>query len=99
MTGDLELSGLDELVSQPLPDPPPEVILAPHHGGRAANPDWLYEWARPRWIVASQRRPATAASDPLAAIERLGIPVKRTWRRGAIRISVSDDGVIATRIP
>jgi competence protein ComEC len=96
LTGDLELSGLDELVAQPRPESPPEVMLAPHHGGRVANPEWLYQWARPRMIVASQRPPSSAANDPLAAIERLGFPVLRTWRRGAVRISWSDDGVVAT---
>ena len=88
LTGDLEQSGLDELVAQPRPEPPPDVMLAPHHGGRAANPEWLYEWARPRLVVVSQRPPSTAAGDALAAIERLGIPVLRTWRHGAIRISL-----------
>ena len=97
LTGDLELSGLDELVAQQRPEGPPEVMLAPHHGARVANPEWLYEWARPRLIVASQRPPSSAANDPLAAIERLGFPVLRTWRHGAIRISWSDDdGVVAS---
>ncbi len=96
LTGDLELSGLEALVAQPRPDPPPEAILAPHHGGRAANPEWLYEWARPRIVIASQRPPSVPANDPLAAIERMGIPILRTWRKGAIRISWTRDGVVAT---
>jgi competence protein ComEC len=96
LTGDLELSGLDSLVAQPRPDPPPEVILAPHHGGRVANPRWLYEWARPRIVIASQRPPAVPANDPLGAVEQMGIPVLRTWRKGAIRMSWTRDGVIAT---
>ena len=62
LTGDLELSGLEALVAQPRPEPAPEVMLAPHHGGRIANPEWLYEWARPRIVIASQRT-ATADSD------------------------------------
>ena len=95
LTGDLELSGLDELVAQPRPEPPPEVMLAPHHGGRAANPEWLYEWARPRLIVASQRPPTSAKSDALGPIERLGIPILRTWRRGAIRLKWTADGIVA----
>ena len=95
LTGDLELSGLDELVAQPRPTPPPDVILAPHHGGRAANPERLYEWAKPRLVVASQRAPSSATSDALAPIERLGIPVLRTWRRGAIRIQWTDEGLVA----
>jgi competence protein ComEC len=96
LTGDLELSGLEALVAQPRPDPAPEVILAPHHGGRVANPEWLYEWARPRVVIASQRPPSSAANDPLGAIERLGMPVLRTWRRGAIKIVLSDGPVVVT---
>jgi competence protein ComEC len=95
LTGDLELSGLEALVAQPRPEPPPEVILAPHHGGRAANPERLYEWAKPRLVVASQRPPSSTSSDALAPIERLGIPVLRTWRRGAIRIRWTDEGLSA----
>ena len=96
LTGDLELSGLDALVAQPRPDPRPEAILAPHHGGRVANPAWLYEWARPRIVIASQRPPSVPANDPLAAVERMGVPILRTWREGAIRISWTGDGVVAT---
>ncbi len=95
LTGDLELSGLDLLVEQPRPEPPPEVMLAPHHGGRTANPEWLYEWARPRLIVASQRPPTSAKNDALGPIERLGIPILRTWRRGAIRLWWTADGIVA----
>jgi competence protein ComEC len=96
LTGDLELSGLDALVAEPRPDPAPEVMLAPHHGGRVANPDWLYEWASPQLVIASQRPPSSTANDALGAIERLGIPVERTWRRGAIRVSWSDGPVAVT---
>jgi competence protein ComEC len=95
LTGDLEQSGLEELVSLPRPDPPPEIMLAPHHGGRTANPEWLYEWARPRLVVASQRGPASTNNDVLTEIERLGIYVLRTWRSGAIRIRWTDDGIVA----
>ena len=39
--------------------------------------------------------PSSATSDALAAIERLGIPVLRTWRRDAIRIRWTDEGLTA----
>ncbi len=55
LTGDLEQLGLDELVAHPPPQPPPDVFLAPHHGGKSANPEWLYQWAKPRLVVVSQR--------------------------------------------
>ncbi len=96
LTGDLELSGLDALVAQARPEPAPEVMLAPHHGGRIANPEWLYEWARPRIVIASQRSAGAEATDPLGAIERLGYRVLRTWREGAVRVSLSDDRVVVS---
>ncbi len=93
LTGDLEQLGLDELVDRPPPEPPPDVFLAPHHGGRTANPEWLYEWAKPRLVVVSQRPVAAHASDALAPLERRGIPLLRTWRHGSIHFTWTDDGI------
>ena len=55
LTGDLEQPGLDLVVSSPRPDPAPDAFLAPHHGGKSSNPDWLYDWANPRAVIVSQR--------------------------------------------
>ena len=77
LTGDLEQLGLDELVESPPPDPPPDVFLSPHHGGRSANPDWLYQWARPQLVVVSQRQLVAHAGDALAPLEQRGIPLLR----------------------
>ena len=96
LTGDLEQLGLDEMVDRPPPEPPPDVFLAPHHGGKTANPEWLYRWAKPRLVVVSQRPVAAKAGDALAPLERRGIPLLRTWRQGSIRLQWTDDG-IATR--
>ncbi len=95
LTGDLEQLGLIELLAQPSPQPPPDVLLSPHHGGRAANPDWLYEWARPRRVVVSQRRSGQGSSETLSLVERMGIPVFRTGRQGSIRMVWTGDGIIA----
>jgi competence protein ComEC len=94
LTGDLEQLGLIELAAKPRPEPPPEVMLAPHHGGRTANPNWLYEWARPRAVVVSQRMPAPGTTDALAPLEQSGIPLLRTWQRGAIHLQWSSDRII-----
>ena len=56
LTGDLDQLGLVELVAQTQPEPI-DLMLAPHHGGKTANPSWLYSWARPR---AVDRQPAAA---------------------------------------
>jgi competence protein ComEC len=93
LTGDLEQLGLDELVARPRPEPPPDVMLAPHHGGRSANPDWLYKWARPRRVIVSQRSPPPRTKDVLAALEERGIALFRTWRVGAIRMRWTSDGI------
>ena len=93
LTGDLEQLGLVDLIARPRPDPPPDVMLSPHHGGRSANPASLFDWARPRAVVVSQRSPRTGSSDALSAIERRNIPVWRTWRDGAIRLRWTAGGI------
>jgi competence protein ComEC len=95
LTGDLEQSGLTELVGGARLDPPPDVILAPHHGGRAANPVALYDWAKPRAVVVSQKAALPRSGDALTAIEERGIPLFRTWRQGAIRLRFSGPGITA----
>jgi len=95
LTGDLEQLGLIELLAQPSPEPPPDVFLAPHHGGRSANPEWLYQWAKPRVVVVSQRRSPQGSSDTLSFVERMGIPVLRTGRQGAVRMVWNGDGIVA----
>ena len=95
LTGDLEQEGLRELVRRPVPAPALDAILAPHHGGRTANPDWLYSWAGPAMVVVSQRPPSAGSRDALAALDDRGIPVLRTWRRGAIGLRWTPEGVVA----
>jgi len=95
LTGDLEQLGLVELVARTPPQPPPDVFLAPHHGGRSANPEWLYDWAKPRLVVVSQRPLAPRASDALSLVERRGIPLLRTWRMGSIRLRWTTGGITA----
>jgi competence protein ComEC len=84
LTGDLDQLGIIELIAGPRIDPPVELMLAPHHGGRSANPAALYAWARPRAVVVSQRMPAPVTNDALTALKRSGIPLLRTWQRGAV---------------
>ena len=84
LTGDLDGNGLRALTAE-LP-PPVDVLLSPHHGGRSANPPWLYDWAKPALVVVSQRPPSLGSRDPLVPVEAADIPVLRTWRRGAVRL-------------
>ena len=66
----------------------------PHHGGKSANPAWLYYWARPRTVVVSQRPPPPGTTDALTPLERAGTPVLRTWQRGAIHFRWTPDGIV-----
>ncbi len=68
-----------------------------HHGGKTANPRWLYSWARPRAVVVSQRMPAPGTSDALTPLEGAGTPLRRTWHRGAVRFQWRADHIIAER--
>jgi competence protein ComEC len=92
LTGDLDQMGIVELVAHDKPEPI-DLMLAPHHGGRTANPRWLYDWARPRTVVASQRSPTFGPTDALTPLERSGIPLLRTWQRGAIHFLWRSDHI------
>jgi len=94
LTGDLDQLGLVELVAQSQPEPI-DLMLAPHHGGKTANPSWLYAWTRARAVVVSQRMPAPGTTDALTPLERSGIPLLRTWQRGAVHFQWRSDGIIA----
>jgi competence protein ComEC len=84
LTGDLDQLGTVELAGLPPPDSPVDLMLAPHHGGKTANPSWLYSWARPRAVAVSQRMPTPGTNDALTPLERSGVPLLRTWQRGAV---------------
>ena len=93
LTGDLDAIGLGALIAAPAR--PADAVLAPHHGGRSANPPAFYDWARPDLILVSQQRPASDARDPLAFLAGRPAAVLRTWRQGAIQIRWTADGLSA----
>jgi competence protein ComEC len=84
LTGDLEGPGLSELARHARPGY--DALVAPHHGGRTANPPWFYAWAGPAVVLVSQREPAAGAADALSILGGRGIPLWRTWQRGALRV-------------
>jgi competence protein ComEC len=94
LTGDLDQMGVVELAGSPPPDPPIDLFLAPHHGGKSANTSMLYNWAKPRTVMVSQRMPAAGSSEALAPLERSGIPLLRTWQRGAVHFQCRSDQIV-----
>ncbi len=92
LTGDLELKGLDYLL-----DRPPlrlDVLMAPHHGSRAANPPRLIEWASPRLAIACDG-PRASTSKEEDAYAKKKIPYWITWPNGAITLRSHRTGLIA----
>jgi competence protein ComEC len=89
LTGDIEGAGLRRLLATEPTDV--DVLVAPHHGSRAANPPELIQWCRPEFVVASQGRPRSGAT--LEVYRDAGIPVYATNERGAITVRIDERGV------
>jgi competence protein ComEC len=54
----------------------------------------LYNWAKPRTVMVSQRMPTSGSTDALAPLKRSGIPLLRTWQRGAVHFQWRSDQII-----
>lgn len=87
LTGDLEKAGTAALLSQP--PRPCDVMLAPHHGSRAALPPALLAWATPKLVVASRGPPL---GRPL---ETATVPVWTTHEVGAVTVRSHAGGLTA----
>jgi competence protein ComEC len=88
LTGDLEESGLDALLSRPAEAV--DVLLSPHHGSRAANPPELAEWAQPAYAVISTGDHGKAGE--LQEVYGPGCRVLSTADSGAVRVRISPEG-------
>lgn len=89
LTGDLEREGLERVLS--LPAEKTDVLLSPHHGGRAANPPTLLAWASPAVvIVSSGREDVVTQLDEIARTTHL----LDTRTSGAITVTIDRDGQV-----
>lgn len=101
LTGDLEGSGQDVALKQPVP--PVDVMLAPHHGAVGANarregegrfaPGPMAAWARPRLVVSSQEPRGTEHLK--AAYGQNGGTVWDTATAGAVTVRSHASGLVA----
>jgi competence protein ComEC len=102
LTGDLEGEGQWLATARPLA--PVDVMLAPHHGAKAANaprgtadrPEAgvMAAWARPKLVVSCQR--AGAATDHLhASYGAVGATVWDTPTAGAVTVRSHATGLVA----
>ncbi|MCA8999695.1 MAG: MBL fold metallo-hydrolase, partial [Planctomycetaceae bacterium] len=87
LTGDLEKEGFPEFFK--LESRHCDVLLAPHHGGRAANVPQLYEWATPDTVIVSTND--VSRSEPLrGTIEDAELLTTR--ESGAISVTIEANG-------
>lgn len=91
LTGDLEKAGTTRLLG--IPPQRVDVLMAPHHGSRAALPPGLLNWSEPKLILVSRGRPLNNS------IHRQNVgpdaTLWDTWSSGAITLRSSTDGLIA----
>jgi len=92
LAGDLEGAGLDMVLATP--PQPVDVLMAPHHGGKTANPPALAAWARPRLVVACQGPPPWPTQVP-AVYESRGARYLGTWPHGAVTVTSHRTGLVA----
>ncbi len=89
LTGDVEGAGLRRLLATE--SFPVDVLIAPHHGSRRANPPELARWCQPQFIVVSQGKPRSGAT--LDAYRDVGLPVLTTNDHGAITLRIDRNGL------
>ena len=90
LMGDLEQKGTAELLH--LPPRRCAVLMAPHHGSRAALPPALVEWASPQLVVASRGAPY---GNTLRPGDAGAVPVWDTDAGGALTLRLHASGVVA----
>ncbi|MBX7102785.1 MAG: ComEC/Rec2 family competence protein [Gemmataceae bacterium] len=89
LTGDLDMDGRAEVMRRrPMAM---DVWLAPHHGGKSANPPELAAWARPKLAVAHNG--TGEARDAAKRYLEVGASFVGTWPSGAITIVSDDNGL------
>lgn len=88
LTGDLELDGLEQLLTTERVDT--DVLLSPHHGSLKANPPDLARWATPEYLIIST--PDASIGDRLLPHFGSETQILTTATYGAIRCHISPDG-------
>ncbi len=95
LPGDLESPGTEALLAQP--DWDSDVLLAPHHGSARSNPPGFSSWCKPEFVVISGSYSQDRAGSVRAAYEGANARVFHTAYDGAVRFSLTADGVSAAR--
>lgn len=71
---------------------PVDVLVVPHHGSHTSSTEAWLRALKPRWGVISTGGRHQPDEDVLERYRRLGIPVHRTDRHGAVEVRCGPDG-------
>ncbi len=93
LPGDLEGIGVDRLMQSP--PTKVDLMMAPHHGSLADDPDAFLGWAKPSHVVISGGTRANRLSVLKAYSHSGAADVWVTARDHALRVEVSEDGAMA----
>jgi competence protein ComEC len=95
LTGDIERPGLDDLRHE---EPwPCDVLLAPHHGSRGADPPGLSHWCSPKIVVISGGS-AFDVRQTTNTYRAIGARVLHTAEDGAVHVRIDDDDLRITSV-
>ena len=73
---------------------PVDVLQAPHHGGRTANPPALAAWCRPKLVVSCEGPPQWP-SQVREVYEGKGAKYLGTYPHGAVTLHSHRTGLVA----
>jgi competence protein ComEC len=91
LTGDLEGAGQARVLA--LPRRRIDVMMAPHHGSKAANTPELARWARPQVVVSCQG-PEAGRQDGSEPYRLGGTHCLTTWHDGAVTVRSHASGLV-----
>jgi competence protein ComEC len=91
LTGDLEKQGTSRVIT--LPTSEIDVLMAPHHGSRAALSAGFQAWSKPKFVAVNRGNRAGSAIRPGDA--GANVPVWDTATMGAITIRSHRSGLTA----
>jgi len=98
LPGDLEESGLEQLLAAPLPQPV-DLLKYPHHGSRKSRPEWLLECLTPSQIFISlgdENPHGFPHLEVIYALRQKNLPCWRTDLDGSLRFLTNGQGWRAT---
>jgi competence protein ComEC len=99
LTGDLEKTGVDELLHSP-PDGPVSLLKLPHHGSRYSQPERLLQFFSPTATFASAglgNVHGLPHQEVVLAVKEHNLPLYRTDLQGTLRFHTRGQDWVISR--